>query len=104
MILNDFMSTHPVPDAPVKVDKTPRVRTAGSMRLVDNTVCKVGCTDHEHVGPTFVPDASLDEVGVGWTAQHIPTDPGRHLVPKKCIFCWEALDGHACRVVEVVNG
>lgn len=101
------MSGHPVPNPPVRPAGPAQVHTARSMKLVDNTVCKVGCQEHAHVQPVFRPDPQLDETGVGWTAQHIPTDTSRHIVAKKCIFCWEQTDdmsAHVCRVLEVVNG
>lgn len=110
MSINDFLATHPTPPEPVPAPVRDTVaeafggRRGGSMRLVDNSVCKVGCKEHEHVNPIFRPEPSLDETAVGWTVQHIPTDPSRHIVPKHCIFCWEPVDGHECQVLEVVNG
>jgi len=74
------------------------------MRIVDDSVCKVGCQEHEHVGPVFTPQPDLDEIGVGWTTQHVPRDRTRHIVPKKCIFCWGDLADHSCKVLEVIRG
>lgn len=105
--LRDFFSTHPVPEAPVKTDPVPRVRTARSMNIVDRTVCRAGCTEHEHVGPVFTPDPELDEVGVGWTVQHMPSDPNRHKVPQRCVLCWAVADDlaeHECEVLALVSG
>lgn len=108
--LSDFIAAHPTPDPPPgRVDHAAaaKVKTAGSMRLVDNTVCRVGCTDHNHTSPIFIPQPDLDEALVGWTPQHIPRDPNRHVVPKRCVLCWvqcDDLSEHACSVMEVLGG
>lgn len=107
--LDDFFALHPTPNPPPKETdhNAPSVRTSGSMRLVDNTVCRVGCTEHNHNQPEFRPQPDLDEVGVGWTVQHVPRDPHRSVVPFRCVVCWAETDdllAHVCPVMEVVRG
>lgn len=121
---DDFLGFHPVPRPPVP-EATPdptgdafgdakryAVDTPfggkGSMLLVDRSVCKYPCKVHDHgTGPVFQPQPDMDEVGVGWTVQHMPLDPSRSQVDKRCVLCWtlEAdLTEHDCLVLAVVNG
>lgn len=125
--LNDFFAQHPVPQPPpeeVKRDpvldaigETTATHAAGtpfrgrgrSMQLVDRTVCRFPCQvpGHNHVAPIFRPEPELDEAGVGWTVQHVPTDFTRHHVPKRCVLCAEECDDlreHVCQVEAVLYG
>lgn len=122
----DFMDGHPVPRPPVKVVRDPQMESfreetttraartpTGSRRTglrleVGSQPCKAGACRHPpgtlcgNVG--YEPDPSLDEVGVGWTAQHIrgKVEP----VSYRCILCWtptEHLELHDCAVLSVIN-
>lgn len=122
------MEEHPVPRSPVKVDRDPamesfseetstrathtpasRTKRSGLRLEVAQQPCKVGACRHPPGtlcgSATYEPDPGLDEVGVGWTAQHIRgrTEP----VSYRCILCWtltEHLELHDCAVLAVVNG
>jgi hypothetical protein len=111
--VKDFLDNYPVPDPPPPpVDHAERakVKTAGSMLLVDRTVCKYDPRNpcgHDHSGPVFRPDPALDEIGVGWTVQHTPRNLNAHKVDQRCVVCWERvpdLREHECQVMVVLNG
>jgi hypothetical protein len=123
----DFMGERPVPRPPVKVVRDPQMEsfreetrrvpytpTAAEKRTglrleVTQQPCKAGACKHPPGtlcgSAVYEPDPGLDEVGVGWTAQHIRgvTEP----VSYHCILCWtlaEHLELHDCAVLSVVNG
>lgn len=125
--IGDFMGEHPVPRPPVKVARDPAMdsfreetitraartptgpRRSGLVLEVAQQPCKVGACRHPPGtlcgSATYEPDPGLDEVGVGWTAQHIRgrTEP----VSYHCILCWEKtehLELHECAVLSVING
>ena len=124
--LSDFVATRPTtqppreqPPADPVLDAfgdarqhaagTPLRGRGRSMKLVDNTVCRYPCQipGHNHQQPVFRPQPDLDEVGVGWTVQHVPHDRNRSKVPQRCVVCWTETDDlreHVCTVMEVVNG
>lgn len=124
--INDFMFDRPVPKPPVKVVRdptmeafgeevarvpyTPASRTKGSgLRLeVGQQPCRAGQCRHPPGtlcgNVVWEPDPELDEIGVGWTAQHIPLRQDPVLI--RCIFCWaleEHLELHECAVLEVLQ-
>lgn len=123
----DFLNIHPVPQPPepekprdvpwdtfsetaqAHAGATP-ISGRRSMGLVDPTVCRYdpqNPCDHNHSSPQFRPQPELDEIGVGWTVQHIPKDRTAHVVAQRCILCSEEhsdLREHDCQVMAVVNG
>lgn len=126
--INDFMFDRPVPKPPVKVERDPTMEAFGEetqrvpftptsrvkktgLRL-DSTVtqqpCRAGNCRHppgtQCGSVRWEPDPELDEIGVGWTAQHIPghQDP----VLARCIFCWDEMEHpelHDCQVLAVLQ-
>ena len=125
--VGDFMGAHPVPPPPVKVHRdlaldsfreetsvraraTPTGQRQSGLRLeVAQQPCKAGLCRHPPGtlcgSVDFTPDPSLDEIGVGWTAQHIPGTPDP--VDYFCILCWARCDDlalHDCAVVTLVAG
>lgn len=125
--LGDFLGNHPVPRAPVKVVRDPTIeafrdetshraartptatqRRSGFRLEVAQQPCKAGACKHPPGtlcgNVDFEPDPSLDEIGVGWTAQHIPREK-REAVPVRCILCWAEtpyLEQHACEVLALL--
>jgi hypothetical protein len=124
--VNDFMGEHPVPRPPVKVVRDPTSesfreetsahaartpvggRRTGLRLEVDTQPCKAGQCRHPPGtlcgNVDYEPDPMLDEVAVGWTAQHIrgKVEP----VSYRCILCWtltEHLELHDCAVLSVIN-
>lgn len=126
--LTDLLSTHQTIRPPAaKVERDPALdsfheetsqravrtptggRRTGFALEVSQGPCRAGACRHPPGtlcgSVEWQPDPNLDEIGVGWTAQHIPKD-GRKPVSVHCILCWE-LDEHPelhdCAVLELLN-
>lgn len=84
------------------------VRGGAWARLdISGPPCRAGCTLHNHVEIQYIPDPTMDEALLGWTAVEGRRIPQYHRVGYRCIVCSEVaedLEDHICLIYAVAYG